>query len=382
MIGGGLHPSGLDAHAILYEDFILLFTLSVYKKIGNLQKKSEKSSSAVYIISEKYMSLYILRWNPETGNYRPSDHKELISRLKKGERPVNFNWSVREWQALEAEDTFILLQVGTDADGIIMTGCFRARCFEEDSWRNDGTRVHYADMFIWDAFSCGKKKVLPASHFERLFPEINWHGGHSGIRVEDETAERLIAEIQKVLIKKGLWNEDTWTEFIMADNAVESPDKKGISSFLKDGIVILTLKHEYRQSPDTDKLMKLLWFLKDSEIIVPMNVILSNDDQKWLDMHSSVPWIQKGWKLCDEMQLEPDIVEDEKGGRAYPMFTNMAQLPDDYGENFSYVKRSVISCIEDARKMNLEKLVLDPFTAPLSLPMNIADIILDMAANS
>lgn len=299
-----------------------------------------------------------------------------------GEHPVNFNWSVYDWQDLEAEDTFILQQVGTESDGIIMTGCFRGRCFEEDSWRNDGTRVHYADMFIWDAFSCGKRKVLPASHFERKFPEIDWHGGHSGVRVDEDTEERLIGEIQKVLIKKGIWNENTWTDFIMSDNAVETPDKKGIASFLKDGLILLTLKHEYRKDPDTDKLMKLLWFLKDSEIIVPMNVVLSDDDQKWLDRHSSFPWVQKGWKLGDKMQLEPDIVEDEKGRKAYPMFTNMAQLPDDYGEDFSYVKKSVISCIQEARRMKLEKLVLDPFTAPLSLPMNIADIILDMAANS
>lgn len=344
-------------------------------------KKNVKKAHPLYILIVRgVMSLYILRWNPVTGNYRPSDHKELISRLKKGERPVNFNWSVYDWQSLEAEDTFILQQVGTDSDGIIMVGCFRDKCFEEDSWRNDGTRVHYADMFIWDAFSCGKKKVLSASHFERLFPEINWHGGHSGVKVDEDTEARLIGEIQKILIKKGLWNENTWTDFIMSDNAVEAPDKKGVSSFLKDGIVLLTLKHEYRKAPDTDKLMKLLWFLKDSEIIVPMNVVLSDDDQKWLDRHVNSFWFQKGWKLGDEMTLEPDIVEDDKGGRAYPMFTNMAQLPDDYGENFSYVKKSVISCIQDARKMKLEKLVLDPFTSPLSLPMDIADIIMDMAS--
>lgn len=328
------------------------------------------------------MSLYILRWNPVTGNYKPSEHKELVSRLKAGERPVNFNWSVREWESIEAEDTFILQQVGTDSDGIVMIGCFRGRCFEEDSWRKDGTRVHYADMFIWDAFSCGKRKVLSASHFERLFPEIDWHGGHSGVKVDDETAERLIAEIQKVLIKKGLWNEDTYMDFVMSDNAAGVPEKGTISAFLKDGLVLLTLKHEYRKAPDTDKLMKLLWFLKDSQIIVPMNVVLSDDDQKWLDRHSSFPWVQKGWKLGDEMALEPDIVEDEKGGKAYPMFTNMAQLPDDYGEDFSYVKKSVVDCVAEAKKMKLEKLVLDPFTAPLSLPMEIADIILDMAANS
>lgn len=328
------------------------------------------------------MSLFILRWNPVTGNYKPSEHKDLISHLKKGERPVNFNWSVHDWQSLEAEDTFILLQVGTDSDGIVMTGCFSGKVFEEDSWRNDGTRLHYADLFILDAFPCGKRKILPASHFERLFPDIDWHGGHSGYKVPEETGERLLTEMQRVLIKKGYWNENTFMDFLMADHTTPVSEKEKLSSFLKDGLVLLSLKHEYREAPDTDKLMKLLWFLKDSEIIVPMNVILSDDDQKWLDRHTLFPWTQKGWKLGDEMTLEPDIVEDNEGGRAYPMFTNMAQLPDDYGEDFSYVKKSVVACVEEAKKMKLEKLVLDPFTAPLSLPMDIADIILDMAANS
>ncbi|MBQ0165711.1 MAG: SseB family protein [Treponema sp.] len=328
------------------------------------------------------MSLYILRWNPLTGNYKPADHKKLINHMKKGERPLCFNWSVHDWQSLEAEDMFILQQVGTDADGIVMIGSFRGNCFEEESWRRDGKRLHYADMFIWDAFSCGKKKALSASHFEKLFPEIDWHGGHSGVKIDEDTEERLIDEIQKVLIRKGLWNADTYMDFLMADHAAEVSGKEELKSFMKDGLILLQLKHEYREAPDTDKLMKLLWFLKDSEIIVPMNIVLSENDQKWLDRHSSALFAPRGWKLGDEMTLEPDIVEDNEGGRAYPMFTNMAQLPDDYGEDFSYVKKSVVACVEEAKKMKLEKLVLDPFTAPLSLPMEVADIILDMAANS
>lgn len=72
----------------------------------------------------EFMNTYILRWNPAISSYKKKAHLNLISHLKKGQLPTQFDWSVREWEKLKKDDFFILQQVGTENDGIAMIGKF------------------------------------------------------------------------------------------------------------------------------------------------------------------------------------------------------------------------------------------------------------------
>ena len=150
------------------------------------------------------MNLYILRWNPNISSYKSEDFLELITHIKNNEQPSDFNWSIREHEKLCKGDMFILQQVGTDHDGIAMIGKFKDECYEEESWRKDGSTLFYADMWIMDAFDCDKENPLPASRYEKLFPEIEWHGGHSGIVVDEESQAvvNAVAQGDKMNLQK------------------------------------------------------------------------------------------------------------------------------------------------------------------------------------
>lgn len=102
------------------------------------------------------MSIYILRWNPAISSYKKEHHKDLVLHMNKGEYPLDFNWSIKEWENLKEGDFFILQQVGTDNDGIAMIGKFKGPCYESVSWKKDGSKIHYADMWIMEAFDCNK----------------------------------------------------------------------------------------------------------------------------------------------------------------------------------------------------------------------------------
>lgn len=115
-----------------------------------------------------------------------------------------YNWSIREWQELHAGDAFVLLQVGTDNDGIAMIGKFISEPYEADSWRKDGSRIHYADIQVFYACDLDEKKFFRASYFESKFPAIKWHGGHSG-KKSFRTGQQPIDYQNRFRHEKYLW---------------------------------------------------------------------------------------------------------------------------------------------------------------------------------
>lgn len=161
------------------------------------------------------MNTFILRWNPAISSYRMEEHKINCKEIKL--EPIFYNWSVREWQDLHAGDAF-LLQVGTDNDGIAMIGKFISEAYEEDSWRNDGTKIHYADMQIFYACDLNEKKSFRATHFEKTFPGIKWHGGHSGEKLSDQDSEKLISRIDFAMKNTYGFESTSFSDFLQNDN--------------------------------------------------------------------------------------------------------------------------------------------------------------------
>lgn len=164
---------------------------------------------------EFVQNMFVLRWNPAISSYKKETHKSLCRDIKKNDS-LFMNWSIYEWEKLCYGDAFITQQVGGKNDGIAVIGKFVSRCFEEESWRDDGTKIHYADIKIFYAFDREKEKVLGAEELERDFPNIDWHGGHSGMMMKTEDAERLINKIDSVLKEIGAKNGKTFREFLGA----------------------------------------------------------------------------------------------------------------------------------------------------------------------
>ena len=99
------------------------------------------------------MNTFILRWNPNISSYKMETHLEVVEHAKKMEFPQNFDWSVFEWQKVKDGDMVILLQVGTDSDGIAMIGKIMGKPEADKSWRDDGSKAHYVYIEIFDAYN-------------------------------------------------------------------------------------------------------------------------------------------------------------------------------------------------------------------------------------
>ena len=144
------------------------------------------------------MKLYILRWNPNISSWTYDRHENLLQSILVNDYD-DMNWSIYDFENLEEGDYWILQQVGTDKDGIAGFGTFVSDPYTSASWkRKDGTNLFYADLYFDCIIDRRKTDFLSASELEKLFPEIEWHKGHSGVLIEDAgVVEKLILTIIK-----------------------------------------------------------------------------------------------------------------------------------------------------------------------------------------
>lgn len=173
------------------------------------------------------MKVYILRWNPEISYFKKKNYNYILKMLKKED--CFLDWSVYDWKKVKPGDAVVLCQVGTENDGIAILGKFISKPYERNSWRKDGTRVHYANIHIFTAFDRDIETCLSAKSLESLFSEIDWHGGHSGIVLDTKTGKNLIAEIDKILEESKKTSDTNFSTFLKNDNrflSIDFLDKK------------------------------------------------------------------------------------------------------------------------------------------------------------
>ena len=149
------------------------------------------------------MNTFILRWNPNISSYKMETHLEIVSHVRKMEIPEDFDWSVFEWQKVKDGDMVILLQVGTEDDGIAMIGKIMGKPEADESWRKDGSKTHYVFISIFDAFIPAEQKEFRAENFENEFDKIKWHKGHSGELIDQATAKRLFDKLEPLIQNTG-----------------------------------------------------------------------------------------------------------------------------------------------------------------------------------
>lgn len=143
---------------------------------------------------------------------------------------------------------------------------------------------------------------------------------------------------------------------------------------LESGRVLLALKRHFIEKSSKENLFALLSCLRDSMVIVPITVTMSDvDEVAFLNA-------KKGDTVTTEesVRLKPDIMIQGED-LYFPMFTNADQMPEDY-VGFSTLEISVVQCIDLAKGMgDLTGLVLDPLTEEtVIIPFDLADVILQI----
>ena len=149
------------------------------------------------------MNTFILRWNPAISSYKMERHLEIVSHAHKMQFPESFDWSVRDWQKVKDGDMAVLLQVGTENDGVAMIAKIVGAPEADESWRGDGSKVHYVNLSIFDAFNPAEQKQFRAENFESDFETIKWHKGHSGELIDKATAKRLFEKLNSAVRQTG-----------------------------------------------------------------------------------------------------------------------------------------------------------------------------------
>lgn len=299
------------------------------------------------------MSLYILRWNPNISSYTPKMHKQTIKNLLKSKDYSITNWSIREWENLKKDDLFILQRVGTKHDGIAMIGKFLDECYEDENYKykegNDpDIVVHYADMIILSAFDCDKENPLPADKMEIIFPEIEWHHGHSGVEVPEKIGDKLMNYINKELIKQEIWDEASLQSLIDFEIPEVYDDEN------EDEITeLLQLKRYFFENKTKENFFKLLCCLHDSSIYVPVRVDSA------------------GHRF-------PIVVTNDKGEEAFPIFSDISEAGNNYDEveDSNFVTLPLLECFGFVDELeDCSEIVMDPFTQPFNINKDLQEYI-------
>ncbi len=123
------------------------------------------------------MNTVILFWNPDISSFKYDDWESSIKNINN----ETFNWSVWEHEKARKGDKFYLVKCGGESNnGICMSGHFISDPYLGEDWSGKGREVYYMDMKIDVAINPKYFPVLTSEELQKVFPEFDWTGGHSG----------------------------------------------------------------------------------------------------------------------------------------------------------------------------------------------------------
>ncbi|MBQ1883799.1 MAG: NADAR family protein [Bacteroidales bacterium] len=123
------------------------------------------------------MNTVILFWNPDISSFKYDDWESSIRNIN----TETFNWSVWEHEKARKGDKFYLVKCGGESNnGICMSGHFISDPYLGEDWSGKGREVYYMDMKIDVAINPKYFPVLTSEELQKVFPEFDWTGGHSG----------------------------------------------------------------------------------------------------------------------------------------------------------------------------------------------------------
>ncbi|MDE6043148.1 MAG: hypothetical protein K2G07_06355 [Muribaculaceae bacterium] len=134
------------------------------------------------------MATYILFWNPGISSYT---RDRFICDFD--EREDVGNWSFHEHEEVKEGDTFYMVKCGEGKTGIVMRGTIESECYEGEDWSPKRRRpIYYANI---ETYTCinpwSEAALLTPELLTAKLPDFNWHGGHSGRKLDEAMAQKL-----------------------------------------------------------------------------------------------------------------------------------------------------------------------------------------------
>lgn len=144
------------------------------------------------------------------------------------------------------------------------------------------------------------------------------------------------------------------------------------TNFFEDGTLIAEMRNRFISEPSAENLSALLYCLKDATVFVSMAVELTDFDTDKLSEGNGAENVE----CTSDVKMKPDIMKDAEGKMYFPVFTEKRMMPEDYSNGYTSVNIPFVECLDMAHEIgNLEGLVIDPFSLPVVLPFELADVV-------
>ena len=136
------------------------------------------------------MKTFILKWNPAISSVCMDDMHWAIQDACDS-LDSDFNWSIHEWEKAEEGDRVFMLRVGRGKVGIMASGWLSSDTYEDDDWRGSDEKRHYADIVFDVMIYPMRNNILDTKPLLKEIPTVDWKGGHSGVLITEEEADKL-----------------------------------------------------------------------------------------------------------------------------------------------------------------------------------------------
>ena len=173
-----------------------------------------------------------------------------------------------------------------------------------------------------------------------------------------------------------------------ADGDVEYtvPDDALTVDLLEDGSYLKKAIEICNRNRTQMNMLKLMKILRDSWVWVPCNAVMSETDndavlkmiQEAEENGGLDKLVGKTITNQDQIRMVPDILQN--GDEFFfPVFSTAEDM-GKYGESFSKVQRHFLEAVNLARnnKKKVTGIVINAFTEPFVMPMELLDIIAEM----
>ncbi len=150
---------------------------------------------------------------------------------------------------------------------------------------------------------------------------------------------------------------------------------KGLSrEKLADGNILLFLKERFQDDQNEDNLLELMQTLRDSILILPMQVMMSSADVERMRLY------EENMKFVADNEIEVIPATATIEGENYMfIFSQAEQIPVDYSEAVTLMRAPWEKVYDYFTKdESIYGIVLDPFTENLELPEEIIHAISKM----
>ena len=161
-------------------------------------------------------------------------------------------------------------------------------------------------------------------------------------------------------------------EHPFGDNRVERAE---LEKELANGGVLVALKNHFTHEKNKENLIALLKCLKDSHVIVPMALDMSDEDRERIANASEGEEIE----TRDEIKMQPEILE-AKGKRFFPIFSQTQQMPEEFGTSHNLMSMTTVEALDMAHQIDgLDGVVLDAFSQSVAMPFVTIDQIYEIS---